>query len=209
MDSIDIKKLRETLGLTQASFAKKLGVSTQTISNWENGGTIPQSKYDAIKALKDKDEKNEKAVTGPSKRKEDEETDVDRIPLLPVEAIAGRAIGYSRGVTLADCRFIDNPIPGADVAIQVSGDSMLPEITSGTILYIKKILSKTFIPWGHTVVLDTQDGSLVKRIYPAEDSDEYIIAKSTNPEYPPYKVATEDIIGIYRILGTTTINSTL
>lgn len=138
-----------------------------------------------------------------------DESSEDKIPLLPVEAIAGRAIGYATGVTLRDCRFIDNPIPGADVAIQVSGDSMLPEINPGTILYIKKILSKTFIPWGHPVVLDTIDGSLVKRIYPVEGTEEYIIAKSTNPDYPPYKVYTEDIIGIYRILGSTTINSTL
>lgn len=138
-----------------------------------------------------------------------EDNEEERIPLLPVEAIAGRAIDCATGTTLADCRMIRNPIPGATLAIQVSGDSMLPEIYPGTTLYIKKILSKNFIPWGHTVVLDTIDGSLVKRIYPAEDTEEYIIAKSNNPDYPPYKVYVEDIIGIYRILGTTHINSTM
>lgn len=201
MESIDIKRLRESLNMTQDSLAKKLGVSTQTISNWENGKKIPQSKYDMILNLKKGNKDNETTSI-------EEEISNPRIPLLPVEAIAGRAIGYASGVMLSDCRMIDNPIPGTDFAIQVSGDSMLPEINPGTILYIKKIQSKNFIPWGHVVVLDTLDGSLVKRIYPA-DSDDCIIAKSTNPDYPPYKVYSEDIIGIYRILGTTHINSTL
>lgn len=142
-------------------------------------------------------------------REEAIEEEEEKIPLLPVEAIAGRAIGEAYGVTINDCRMIRNPIPGATLAIKVSGDSMLPDIQPGTTLYIKKILSKTFVPWGHAVVIDTIDGSLVKKIYPADDSEEYIIAKSTNPDYPPYKVYTEDIVGIYRILGTTHVNSTM
>lgn len=51
METIDIKQIREGLKLTQEQFAKRLGVATKTISNWENGSIIPQSKYDAIKAL--------------------------------------------------------------------------------------------------------------------------------------------------------------
>ena len=206
MEDIDIKKFRKDIGMTQEQLARKLGMSVSALQKWEAGGKIPQTKYDMILNL----------VSGNSPLKDsnnsnyqEENIESDKIPMLPIEAVAGRAIGYAMGVTLSDCRFIDNPIPGAELAIQVSGDSMLPEITPGTILYIKKILSKTFIPWGHTVVLDTRDGSLVKRIYPSDETEEYIIAKSTNPDYPPYKVYTEDIIGIYRILGTTHINSTL
>lgn len=41
MNDLDIKKIRENLDLTQAELAKKLGVSTQTVSNWERTGNIP------------------------------------------------------------------------------------------------------------------------------------------------------------------------
>lgn len=34
---LDIKKIRETLGMTQALFALEVGVDQSTISNWENG----------------------------------------------------------------------------------------------------------------------------------------------------------------------------
>lgn len=40
---VDIKKLREQLGLTQEELAVKIGVSIRTVQNWESGGKIPES----------------------------------------------------------------------------------------------------------------------------------------------------------------------
>lgn len=37
-----MKELREEMGLSQAEFAKKLGVSTSTVNNWENGNSNPK-----------------------------------------------------------------------------------------------------------------------------------------------------------------------
>jgi DNA-binding transcriptional regulator YiaG len=34
---IDVKQLREARGLTQAQFAKLVGVDQSTVSNWEKG----------------------------------------------------------------------------------------------------------------------------------------------------------------------------
>lgn len=133
----------------------------------------------------------------------------DRVPLLPVEAIAGLSIGFAEGLNIQDCRMIRSPFPGSEYAIQVSGDSMFPIIKSGDLLYIKKINDKAFIPWGHVVVLDTENGAVVKEIYPCDKEDDYIIAKSINEKYPPYKIEKLAIYGMYKILGTATINSTL
>lgn len=44
MNALEIKKRRKELGLTQEDLAKKLGVSLKTISNYENGEVIPDSK---------------------------------------------------------------------------------------------------------------------------------------------------------------------
>lgn len=40
----DIKKLREDLLLTQKEFAKKIGVSFETVNRWENGKHEPTMK---------------------------------------------------------------------------------------------------------------------------------------------------------------------
>lgn len=133
----------------------------------------------------------------------------DRVPLLPVEAIAGLTVGFAEGLNIHDCRMIKTPFPGAEYAIQVSGDSMYPTIKSGDMLYIKKINEKAFIPWGHVVVLDTENGAVVKEVYPCEGEEDYIEARSVNPKYPPYKIEKQSIYGMYKVLGTATINTTL
>lgn len=38
-----IRSLRERNGLSQEEFAQRLGIARPTISNWENGKTIPTS----------------------------------------------------------------------------------------------------------------------------------------------------------------------
>jgi DNA-binding transcriptional regulator YiaG len=41
MNANDIKWLRNELGLTQADFAHKLGVTVTSVNRWENGATKP------------------------------------------------------------------------------------------------------------------------------------------------------------------------
>ena len=45
MISDEIRKLRETLGLTQEEFAKKLGADRVTIARWESGKSKPTGLY--------------------------------------------------------------------------------------------------------------------------------------------------------------------
>lgn len=48
---IDIREQRKRLGMTQEEFANRLGVSTRTVQNWEQGGAIPASSRNAIERL--------------------------------------------------------------------------------------------------------------------------------------------------------------
>lgn len=122
------------------------------------------------------------------------------VPLVPTQARAGSLDLYARGVTENECPKIYSPSVDADLAIRVMGDSMEPKIHDGVMLFLKKINEKAFIPWGSPLVLDTDNGTLVKLLYPSEKGEGYLVAKSYNPEYPPFTVPTESIIGIYRIL---------
>ncbi len=51
MDNFDVKKIRERFNITQKELAKKLGVSRNTIINYEKGGKIPASKHAILNNL--------------------------------------------------------------------------------------------------------------------------------------------------------------
>ena len=42
IDEPDVRKLRETFGLTQPKFAALMGISVATLRNWEQGRTYPE-----------------------------------------------------------------------------------------------------------------------------------------------------------------------
>jgi len=49
--TFDVKEIREYLGLTQQEFAEKIGVSRNTIINYEKTGIIPESKKNMLQNL--------------------------------------------------------------------------------------------------------------------------------------------------------------
>jgi phage repressor protein C with HTH and peptisase S24 domain len=129
------------------------------------------------------------------------------IPLLPVSAQAGTLNDFVVSVKDSDCEKIISPIKGADFAITVSGDSMAPEYPSGSKILIKKINERSFIEWGRCYVLDTCNGTVIKKLMAPEKEDEdfgldYVTCVSVNPNpiYKAFNVSTKDIYGIYRVL---------
>lgn len=123
------------------------------------------------------------------------------IPLLPIQAFAGNLQEYSQGVQRRDCNLIASPVKGADLAIPISGDSMEPEIHDGTIAAIKRINERAFIPWGNPMVIDTENGVLLKVVYPSKMGNDYIEAHSYNSRYPDIQIPTSSILGLYRVVA--------
>ena len=121
------------------------------------------------------------------------------VPLLPISAVAGGLNDFVLSVKNSDCEQIISPIKGADFAISVTGESMQPEYPQGSQVLIKKINEKAFIEWGKVYVLDTCNGTVLKKIYPTDDESK-IKCVSINSEYLPYDVSLDDIYGIYRVL---------
>ena len=123
------------------------------------------------------------------------------VPLLPLSAQGGPLNDFVLSVREADCEKVVSPIPGADLAITVSGDSMAPEYPNGSRLLIKRINEKAFIEWGKTYVLDTCNGSVIKRIVPsAKEGFIKCVSINTDPIYAPFEVSMSDIYGIYKVL---------
>lgn len=124
------------------------------------------------------------------------------VPLVPVTALAnplGEFLG--KGVRREDCQFVLSAVPGAELAIIISGDSMEPKFHDGSIVYLKQINDAAFIPWGNTLVIDTENGAFIKNVFPADDLS--IEARSINPMYPPMIIPKSSIFGMYRVLSLT------
>lgn len=124
------------------------------------------------------------------------------VPLLPVEAFAGSLQMWSEGVRLEDCDRIVAPLKGADFAIRVAGDSMEPNIPNGSMIFIKKLNDSRIVPWGTPMVIDTENGVLVKVAQPSADGEEFLEAHSYNERYAPIRLPKASIYGLYRVLAT-------
>ena len=55
MTNIDIRLIRQKLGISQEELGKMIGVSRNTIANYEKGGVIPESKHDLLLKLMNSD----------------------------------------------------------------------------------------------------------------------------------------------------------
>lgn len=133
-----------------------------------------------------------------------------RIPLIPASAFAGGVEGFApETLSLRNCELVISPIEGAEYAIPITGDSMEPDYADGSIAYIKRINETAFIPWGHTVILDTENGAFIKRIFPDNQDERFIWAKSINTAYPPMHIPKRSIFRIFRVLGTSRIFTTM
>lgn len=197
-------------GINDNQATKLLGFSTGTISKSREKGR-DLSDRNAEKALNFfQDLSRVWLLTGvgeminnpnqPAEVKENDSTDdVAMVPLLPIAALAGSLSDFAVSVMYSDCEQVVSPIRGADLAITVSGESMTPEYPNGSQIFIKRINEKAFIEWGRVYVLDTVNGSVVKRVFPSDDENR-IKCVSTNPEYPPFEINMQDVNGIYRVL---------
>ncbi len=54
LDPLDIKRIREGYGLTQAQFAAMLGISVSTLRNWEQGRRVPEGPAMVLLRVADK-----------------------------------------------------------------------------------------------------------------------------------------------------------
>lgn len=127
------------------------------------------------------------------------ESDIHLIPLLPVSAQGGSLNDFVVSIKESSCEKIISPIKGADYAMSVSGESMAPEYPSGSQILIKRIDEKAFIDWGRVYVLDTCNGTVIKRLFPSDTADK-VLCKSINPEFPPFEVSLSDVYAVYRVL---------
>ncbi len=226
-----ISRILEHEGLQAATFAKKCGlVATQVydlssgkikkissgVANkivaafphynleWLLTGAEPMLKDSCSYKIDEIDIPTKEELEALSKMK------VHVVPLIPTEALANSLSEYlGPGIRKIDCQNIVSPVPGAEFAITISGDSMEPKFHDGMVVFLKRINEAAFIPWGNTLVLDTENGAFIKNVFPCEDDSDSIEARSINPLYPTMVIPKSSIFGMYRVLNATKFFTTM
>lgn len=192
--------------ISQAKFAERVGVSRNYVNSMVDN--ITQNTVEKIQAAYP--DLNIDWLTkgqGEMLRTPTADTAADKqktLPLIPFEAIAGYLSIDNVGVRFEDCE--QYVIPefeqrGAEFIIRVSGSSMYPKYSNGDLLGCKKIENILFFQWGKIYVLDTSQGTLVKRVYEHENDDFVKLVSDNKDVYPPFVIPKSDIRSLSIVVG--------
>lgn len=187
-------------GISMTEAAARLGVSQQAVSNQLSGRKLGQNvarNWAEVFGFR-----VEYLLTGegPVMEGDDEGMDPETtVPLVPFSVRGGALQGFSDGAMEWECERITSPVAGAELAMEVVGDSMAPGFPAGTRVLLKAVPADTFVAWGEVYVLDTVNGPVLKRIMPTDEGDVWEL-RSDNPDYPPFRIRTQHVRGVWRVL---------
>lgn len=196
-----------------SEFARYLGVNSQNVRNW-----YARNNYNANLLIERCKEINpEFIITGKGEMlKSSTTTNMGSsmlrqaepgpytVPLIPISAQGGSFNDFVVSVKDSDCEKVISPVRQVDFALTVTGDSMAPEYPSGSQVLVRKVDEKAFIEWGRVYVLDTCNGTVIKKLNPGRDESEVLCA-SINPDYQPFYVKLADVYGLYRVMMCMTL----
>lgn len=217
-----ISKFIENQGISVSAFEKSIHASDGMLRRAIKNGTDIQSKW--ITAISDNypklniewlitgkgemiitsyNNKNEINESIPTYTKSDEKG--KGIPLIPVECMAGNAKG---DICVMDNDIIDSYVvpefksKGVEFLIRVSGASMYPKYSNGDLLACRPVKDLSFFQWGKVYVLDTEQGALVKRLFPCNDDKECLECRSDNSgNYPPFQIRKSSVRSVAIVVG--------
>lgn len=209
MTGEDIKAHRERLGLNQEEYAELLGLSKNTIWNYENGGKIPKSKIGIL-------EREMAKIATETKEPDAIWVDYNRymmVPLVSHRAQAGFLSGYGDEEyyeELPKVPFeVDKEYKGRYLCFEVSGDSMdnnTPEsLLEGDVLLCREVQkhhwqNRLHINQWDFVLVHKDEGILVKRILEHDTENGFLTLHSLNDYYEDYKIKMKDLIAIFNVV---------
>lgn len=196
-----IRAIRREKKMTQAEFAKYLGVATATIASVENGSR--EISKTLMKVLKEKiGLSTDLLLTDKSVIGEESKSLLEpRIPFYDIDVMAH----ISEFLDFSD----ETPagmliIPGFRdclACFPVYGESMEPKISNGDVIAVSKAVSCDQILWGEIYLVITDAWRVVKTVHPGR-TEEYIILRSINPAYAgDTSVNKKDLRALYLVRG--------
>ena len=222
MNGLELKKIRNSLNLTQTELADKVGVSMRTVQNWEKDvNKIPKSTELILIELSKSTEfslsepKSEYKVQGKieAMQVDFKEMSTMYVPLINQYAYGGYMNGFG------DMEYIESlpKIPfsadqehrGEYLCFEVKGDSMddgtVDAILERDILLCRNIRkdywkSKLHINKWDFVIVHREKGIVVKRIIKHDVDSCTLTLHSLNEEYEDFEIHLKDVAQILNIV---------
>lgn len=210
MNSLDIKKYRKEMKLTQEELAKKLGITKRTIINYEKGEIIPESKVKLFQHLMSESisQLHEEAI-----QVNYSEMNVMFVPLVSSYAYAGFLNGFGDEEYIDELPKVswadDKEHRGDYLCFEVKGDSMedgtSESILEGDILLCRNVRqefwkSKLHINKWDFVIVHKEDGILVKRIIKHDVETGDLVLHSLNDYYEDKTINLKDVAKILNVV---------
>lgn len=195
----NLQQIRKLKNLTGEYIAKQLGVSTASVSQWENGKTMPSTntlmKLCNLLNVYPEDLYNEHFMK--------QEIDLDdsqkrRIMITKIPVLGNIACGepiFAENLV----EFYVDALDGikADFAVIAKGDSMIDSrIYDGDLVFIKK---QDIVENGEIAAVLIGDEATLKRFY-FDKNTSTVTLMPANPKYQPY-VFLDDELDNVKILG--------
>lgn len=196
-----IAAARRARGLTQVDLGAALGLNQRSISKYERGKAEPS--HSSLRALAarlgvrvdyffEADEGRAATMLADGSTTE---AQARFLPLFP-QVWAGRDRVQNRPVGRV---WASGSLARADLAVQVKGDSMEPELREGDVLFVRRT---TELPRGNAlVVVRIGQDEMVKRVVRTPRG---ALLLSTNPAYQPVLSRqariTGQVLGVLRVL---------
>ncbi len=204
-----IRYLIARLGLSQAGFARRLGISAANMSKHLSGrlpitqGLVNRICLDCNVSRKWLLSGDDVPFAKPEAVKETGAAFAPRgVPVYDIDVTAGfgplervltedRISGY---VSLPGLHGDD----GGMRLVRVSGDSMEPAVRNGSYIAISTLSDNTIF-WGRIYVIVTDSHRMVKTVRPHPSDPERLVLHSENHAYDDMVVPLKDIVGLYKV----------
>lgn len=214
------KAIREENNLTQAGFAKKLGINNST-ADIERGRTRLSGAV--IKELLHQFKINPLWIYGDSPQKYLNLNQVNVMPkVIALDAEENEnmtlvdqraAAGYPQNIRETEWHkklpAFDLPLPqfrnSTHRGFQVEGDSMEPNLKADEWVLAKAIDELSMVGNGKIHVIVTYESVLVKKLHKLSDPSKIRLI-SINPEYPPFDLQVTDIQEIWEVTSKLTFS---
>lgn len=214
-----IQKKRKELGVTQKELADSIGVSYQTIQNWESGKSIPRSKHQIIGIFLNSEKPvpkstvetpeivskgNAEIVTSPKSKAQRSKHDGLLVPFYDIDFSAGNDLVLVDNNKIAPDYYMDVPEFSGCTAFKAYSDSMENLIKSGNILFGTKVEEwQLHLEYGQIYGIICNDGRRYLKYIRKfnENPKEYFLLKSENLNYDDFEIPKVAIRSIWLIHG--------
>jgi transcriptional regulator with XRE-family HTH domain len=229
----EIVKTRKLLGLTQKDLALKLGVSKNTIYNWESGSTIPKSKIPILvnwiksvsldkiinigNILNESEQDYLKNKNGNKFRELENGKFIMTVPLVPAKAYATYISECCEGYFFEEFNevnfYVDQYARGNYVAFEIKGDSMdnsgLYDNPEGCITLCRELnrqhWTDGFRDSKYGWIIVHKDTIICKDIIGQDFEKGTILchSRNTSPEFQDFNIEFNDVKQIFKVIKRT------